>query len=36
MSGDVREEPMESHGDERKRSRFVPDGPTKFARMGSV
>jgi hypothetical protein len=36
MSGDVREEPMESHGDVPKRSRFAPDGPTKFARMGSV
>jgi hypothetical protein len=36
MSGDVREEPMESHGDVPKRSRFAPDGPAKFARMGSV
>ena len=31
-----REEPMESHGDVSKRSRFTPDVPTKFARIGSV
>ena len=30
------EEPMESHCDVPKRSRFAPDGLTKFARMGSV
>jgi predicted dithiol-disulfide oxidoreductase (DUF899 family) len=29
-------ENRESHGDVPKRSRFVPDGPTKFPRMGSV
>ena len=31
-----REEPMESHGNVPNRSRFAPDVPMKFARIGSV